>query len=242
MLQAPDDVPPLSVADPLRVRRLPSPSSLSPSNADRTRRASGGQVGTDLAIGLFGKPTAPFFMRQVARQACTGLISQIARAPKPKRCGMFVISSQQEAAVGTESGRVEMARIRKLGQASAGHSIPHCQASMSNGREGLERRAGNDLVNIATRCEQESSLAGRYLPRLQIFAFRGEKNGPRWVERESIQFGRQRDVAEAAFSGDTPNVDRDLSLEVWLVSKANSLPSSAVRHRSGGVPLRDEVG
>lgn len=52
----------------------------------------GRQIGTDLAIGLFGKPTLPFIVRQVLSEAGAGLVSQIARTPEPKRSGMFVVS------------------------------------------------------------------------------------------------------------------------------------------------------
>ncbi len=51
----------------------------------------GRQVGTDLAISLFGKPTLPFLARQVASETGTGLVSQIVRTPEPKRRGVFVV-------------------------------------------------------------------------------------------------------------------------------------------------------
>ena len=77
------------------------------------------------------------------------MVSQIARTPEPKRGGPFVVTGEHIAAVGTESGGAEVARIGKLRQASAGYSIPHGELSVSNGGEGGGRRIGNDLVNVA---------------------------------------------------------------------------------------------
>ena len=55
---------------------------------------------------------------------------------------------------------------------------------------------------------------------------------PAGVEGEAIQFSGQGNAADAGFAGDTPDIDKEF---VWrlVVSKANSLPSSARAQQSG---------
>lgn len=73
----------------------------------------------------------PFIVGQVATEAGTGLFSKIARTPEPKRGGMFVVSNEQIAAVGTESRCADITHIEQLRQASAGQGIPDGQLAMS---------------------------------------------------------------------------------------------------------------
>src|SRR5260370_12614259 len=101
------------------------------------------QVGTNLAIALFGKPTLPFIVRQVVCEAGTGLVSQIARTPEPKRCGGFVVPSQQIAAVGAKNCPREIPRIRYLGQASARRGIPHRHTPHNNPNDNTATRTSN---------------------------------------------------------------------------------------------------
>src|SRR6476659_8252520 len=84
------------------------------------------QVGTRLTISLFRKPSGPFLMGEVAREPSAGLILQVSCTPQPQRGGVVVVSGDQPAPVGAESGGMEI-RTGKLRQTSASVGIPHSQ-------------------------------------------------------------------------------------------------------------------
>jgi len=96
--------------------------------------------------------------------------------------------------------------------------IPHVgrlENIEANVREGYALVRGyleahRDEIDVAAGMERETLPAGRDVPRLQILVLRRECDGARGIEGEAIQFGRQRNAADAGFAAHTPNIEKGL--------------------------------
>src|ERR1700722_1565753 len=196
-----------------------------------SRSFCGRQIGTDLAIGLLGKPMRPFIVRKIGGQVRACLVPQISRAPQPDRGQSFIVAGEQITAVRTERRGTKISRVGKLPQMSAGGGIPNGETSVSDYGEVGAGGIGNYCVNLAVSDDGRYSLAGWYPPGLQIFAFRGKQDGAGRIEREVRQFSGQVNAADASLTGNVPDIDKKVMRGVVCLERQQFASGTGAKQR-----------